>query len=116
MGGSNLMGFADELLDQAYHLLYKDGGDPKEASLRRAVSTAYYALFHLLIDEAVGNKGIARQRSVLARTFDHAKMKSVCEAYVASFYKVGGPGQPALERIPARIPPRDRRVHRLVLL
>ena len=27
-------------------------GKPKQASLRRALSTAYYALFHLLVDEA----------------------------------------------------------------
>jgi hypothetical protein len=70
MGGPHLMGFADDLLEQAYHLLNKDGDDPKEASLRRAVSTAYYALFHLLIDEAVSNWGIIRQRSNLARMFE----------------------------------------------
>ncbi len=45
----------------------------------RAVSTAYYALFHLLIDEAVGNWSIARQRSTLARTFEHKEMKRVCD-------------------------------------
>jgi len=33
------------------------GKNPKQASLRRAVSTAYYALFHLLIDEAVSKVG-----------------------------------------------------------
>ena len=64
------MGLADDLLAQAYHLLNKDGDAPIEASLRRAVSTAYYALFHLLIGDAVGNWGITRQRSELARTFN----------------------------------------------
>ena len=54
------MAFADDLLEQAYHLANRESGDPKQASLRRAVSTAYYALFHLLIDEAVGNWGVAR--------------------------------------------------------
>ena len=54
----------------------------KQASLRRAVSTAYYALFHLLVDEAVGKWAIERQRSALARTFDHARMKRVCEDVV----------------------------------
>jgi len=62
------MSFSDQLLEQAYHLLNKDGDEPNEASLRRAVSTAYYSLFHLLIDEAVGNWGFAHQRSRLART------------------------------------------------
>ena len=85
------MAFADDLLDQAYHLANMDSGEPKQASLRRAVSTAYYALFHLLIDEAVGNWGIARQRSVLARTFDHGKMKKVCEDHVNQFFSSGSP-------------------------
>jgi hypothetical protein len=85
------MAFADDLLEQAAFLAGREPGSPKQASLRRAVSTAYYALFHLLIDEAVGNWSVARQRSVLARTFDHARMKSVCDSYVTNFYKAGSP-------------------------
>ncbi len=85
------MAFADDLLEQAEFLANRDPLSPKQASLRRAVSTAYYALFHLLIDEAVGNWRVARQRGVLARTFDHGKMKSVCEALVTNFYKGGSP-------------------------
>jgi hypothetical protein len=80
------MPFADDLLEQAYHLANREPEDPKQASLRRAVSTAYYALFHLLIEEAVGNWGVARQRSILARTFEHGKMKSICDDHVKSFY------------------------------
>jgi hypothetical protein len=57
------------------------------------VSTAYYALFHLLIDEAVGHWGIARQRSILARTFDHGKMKSICENHVRIFFSSGSPAE-----------------------
>lgn len=85
------MSFADDLLEQAYHLANRERKNPKQASLRRAVSTAYYALFHLLIDETVGNWSIARQRSILARTFDHGKMKSVCDDYVKHFYSAGSP-------------------------
>jgi uncharacterized protein (UPF0332 family) len=85
------MGFADDLLEQAYHLLNKDGDSPSQASLRRSVSTAYYALFHLLIDEAVGNWGVARQRGVLARTFEHRSMKRVCEDYIKAFYSTAKP-------------------------
>src|ERR1700722_11624689 len=88
------MAFADDLLEQAYHLATMETNEPKQASLRRAVSTAYYALFHLLIDEAVSNWGVVRQRSILARTFDHGKMKVICEDYVKEFY---GSGQPASE-------------------
>ena len=85
------MAYADDLLEQAEFLANREPVQPKQASLRRAVSKAYYALFHLLIDEAVGNWGIAGQCSVLARTFDHAKMKNVCEVHVTSCYKSGSP-------------------------
>jgi hypothetical protein len=85
------MSFADDLLEQAYHLAHREPTNPKQASLRRAVSTAYYALFHLLIDEAVGHWGIERQRGVLARTFDHGKMKNICDNTVKQFYSDGKP-------------------------
>lgn len=78
------MPFADDLLEQAYHLANRETASPKQASLRRAVSTAYYALFHLLIDDAVGKWAVERQRSALARTFDHSKMKGVSEDVVKS--------------------------------
>lgn len=87
------MSFAQDLLDQAYHLVDMDEGEPKQASLRRAISTAYYAVFHLLIDEAVSNWAIERQRSVLARTFDHGRMKKVCEEHVQQFRSAGSPEQ-----------------------
>ena len=80
------MSFAEDLLEQAYHLSNKDGSTPKQASLRRAVSTAYYALFHLLIDEAVGKWGVEHQRGTLARTFEHGSMSKVCEEFVKGFY------------------------------
>jgi len=49
------MSLAKDLLDQANRLARSEKSKPKQASLRRAVSTAYYALFHLLIAEATGN-------------------------------------------------------------
>ena len=49
------MNLAEDLLEQANHLARREKGKPKQASLRRAVSTAYYAAFHLLVAEAVGN-------------------------------------------------------------
>jgi len=54
------MSFADDLLEQSYDLAHKEPANPKQASLRRAVSTAYYALFHLLIDEAVSKWAVER--------------------------------------------------------
>jgi len=85
------MALAQDLLDQAYHLAKLESGAPKQASLRRAVSAAYYALFHLLIDEAVGHWGVPRHRSILARTFDHGKMKGISEDHIRSFYSSGQP-------------------------
>jgi hypothetical protein len=41
--------YHDDLLQQALELVHSKQRKPKQASLRRAVSTAYYALFHLLI-------------------------------------------------------------------
>jgi hypothetical protein len=85
------MAFADDLLEQAYHLARREKKQSRQASLRRAVSTVYYALFHLLIDEAVANWGIERQRAILARTFEHGKMKSVCQNYLKDFQSAGRP-------------------------
>lgn len=49
------MAFAADLLDQAQHLAQREPKRPKLASLRRSISTAYYALVHLLIAEATLN-------------------------------------------------------------
>jgi uncharacterized protein (UPF0332 family) len=92
------MSLAQDLLEQAEHLANRDGANPKQASLRRAVSTAYYALFHLLIDEAVGNWSVPRHRGKLARTFDHGSMKRVCDDCVKSFYSAGKPASQLLLR------------------
>jgi len=85
------MGFPDDLLEQADHLVNKDGANPSQASLRRAVSTAYYALFHLLIDEAVSHWNIERHQAILARTFEHGKMLKLCDDQVKSFYRAKQP-------------------------
>ena len=72
------MAFHDDLLEQARHLATIDPRRPKQASLRRSVSTAYYALFHLLIHDAVSNWKNRQHRGALARLFDHARMKQAC--------------------------------------
>lgn len=92
------MAFADDLLEQAHDLAHKEAVNPKQASLRRAVSTAYYALFHLLIDEAVSKWAIERQRSILARTFEHGKMKGICDD-VLKAVKSGAPLPPELNTV-----------------
>lgn len=49
------MAYSDHLIDQASDLASKDSRRPRQASLRRAVSGAYYALFHEIIDHAVAS-------------------------------------------------------------
>lgn len=73
------MPLAEHLLEQAQHLANREKKRPRQASLRRAVSTAYYALFHLLIYEATRNWRRPAQRQLLARAFEHGKMKSACD-------------------------------------
>jgi uncharacterized protein (UPF0332 family) len=75
-----------ELLAQAVHLAGKERRRPKQASLRRAVSAAYYALFHFLIDEACRNiVGTTHQRRslrhVLMRAFSHTTMKNASKTF-----------------------------------
>src|SRR5206468_7082199 len=55
---------------------------PPEAELRRAISTAYYALFHLLINAST-TRGVATVdlRPYVARNFEHRQMLAVCRKY-----------------------------------
>jgi uncharacterized protein (UPF0332 family) len=68
----------EDLLEQAKHLARRDPKRPKQASLRRAISTAYYALFHLLVSETVRNWKHAGSRDELARMFEHTNMRTAC--------------------------------------
>jgi uncharacterized protein (UPF0332 family) len=73
------MPYPADLLEQARHLANREKKKPRQASLRRAISTAYYALFHLLIHEATLNWKRVEQRALLARFFEHGRMKNACE-------------------------------------
>jgi uncharacterized protein (UPF0332 family) len=73
------MALAEDLLEQARHLANREKTKPRQASLRRAVSTAYYALFHLLIQEAVLNWRRTDQRPLFARFFEHGRMRNASE-------------------------------------
>ena len=60
----------------------RNPGAPIEADLRRGVSTAYYALFPLLVHEATTQLvAIAALRPRVARSFDHRVMRTVCQDY-----------------------------------
>ena len=70
------MNLHDDLLDQAQQLAQWDPRRPRQVNLRRTVSSAYYALFHLLSSEtsalfAVEPNLVAR----INRTLNHGDMK-----------------------------------------
>jgi uncharacterized protein (UPF0332 family) len=69
------MAYQDELITHA-EFLATLADPPHQADMRRAVSAAYYALFHLLTSEAAGNWKNINQQDRFARMFDHGKMKS----------------------------------------
>jgi hypothetical protein len=71
------MAFHDDLLQPAIDLVNPQPIKLNQASLRRGVSTAYYALFHLLISETVANWSKTSSRDALGRMFDHALMRKV---------------------------------------
>jgi uncharacterized protein (UPF0332 family) len=77
------MAFHDDLLELAQDLANLHPENAHQASLRRAVSTAYYALFHLLISEATANWARPELRAILGRCFDHGPMKSASETKVS---------------------------------
>ncbi len=70
------MAYADDLLGLARHLANLEPANPRQACLRRAVSTAYCALFHLLIAEATLDWGRPELRSEVGRVFGRGEMKS----------------------------------------
>ena len=69
------MAYHQELLDTAVELLNKDDASLTQADLRRSVSTAYYALFHLLVAETVAHWTLSSSRGALSRMFEHSLMK-----------------------------------------
>jgi len=76
-----------DLLNQARGLATSDPRRPKQANLRRSVSSAYYGLFHLLVED--GSKLASRSpanspaRHLVARKFEHGAMLKVSRAVVS---------------------------------
>ncbi len=94
------MPFHDDFLDLAKsmippHLAPPHPPAPPPAQLRRGVSTAYYALFHLLVHETMA-RVVADPllRAELSRSINHEPTKTVCKEYaeaksVAGVWKIG---------------------------
>ena len=69
------MAYHDELITHAEFLATLPD-PPRQVDMRRAVSAAYYALFHLLTSEAAANWKNINQQARFARMLDHGKMKN----------------------------------------
>ena len=70
------------LIELAELVARGSGGRPRQTDLRRAVSTLYYALFHLLAQH--GAKLVSTRAALrfqIARKFDHGKMKAVSNEF-----------------------------------
>jgi hypothetical protein len=87
----------DHYLNQAEHLIAWSGG--RQADLRRAISTAYYGVFHVVMRAAAdtyigrGNQKSA-EYALAYRHVDHAGLKIACETCKRqSFADDGQPGQ-----------------------
>jgi hypothetical protein len=79
----------EDLFSQAQKLAKLDAKKPKQANLRRAVSSAYYAVFHYLVHEAccvqIGTQhGQAAYRHALGRAFSHSVMNRPAPALAAA--------------------------------
>ena len=71
------------LLEQAGHLAGRQAvGRPRPIDLRRAVSAAYYAVFHTLTEAGAARLHTdATTRHLLSRTFDHRTMKDAARQF-----------------------------------
>ena len=74
----------NHLLDQADRLVTTHGGARRQADLRRAISTAYYAVFHAIVIEAADDFVGATQRqtgryALVYRSIDHRSLRTLCE-------------------------------------
>lgn len=77
------MSLHDELLEQAERLARSETPPLSQADLRRAVSSAYYALFHLLAWEfaSLYVKGPGLIAPII-RTLNHVEMKKTSERFI----------------------------------
>lgn len=78
------MTLSEDLFDLSRELAERDPRKPKQAHLRRAISTAYYAVFHFLVDQATRHVAgtsadKAAIRAFLARGVTHHGAKALCK-------------------------------------
>ena len=74
----------DHLFEQANRLITPQTGRPRQVDIRRAISAAYYGIFHAIVtaavDQFVGVTNRDESRYGLAyRSVDHGKLRKLCE-------------------------------------
>lgn len=82
----------EDLFKQAEMLAKTDARKPRQVSLRRAVSSAYYGLFHFLVAEScclIFGRQHAQSvyRNTLGRAFAHTVMKQACVSFAGGNLK-----------------------------
>lgn len=90
------MGLADELLVDAHFMADKAIPDQRQTLMRRSISTAYYAAFHLFIEDFVEHWEFPDQRARLGRMFGHTKM---CTGFTPKDKKAPTPVEQALQDV-----------------
>lgn len=78
--------YVDELIARALDGVPSGPGAPSQVSLRRAVSDAYYASFHFLVDQVVvqllgKSRGQRQARFVLSRGLTHTGLRDGCRKF-----------------------------------
>jgi hypothetical protein len=73
----------DHLFDQAERLIVSTAGAPRQVDLRRAISAAYYAVFHVVAtavaDQFVGaGRRNTPEYALAYRRIDHKVLKALC--------------------------------------
>lgn len=90
-----------KLIAEAKRALPKRKGRPQSVKLRRAVSTAYYALFHSICRQTADHllpSGSTDDRLRVARSFGHRDIKMVCE-WIAGRAKTNDTLEPLVKRL-----------------
>lgn len=78
----------DHLLDQAIKLTtVPAGGAPRQVDLRRAISSAYYAVFHAVVTGAADDFAGATHRhtpryELVYRSINHSSLRRICDTVV----------------------------------
>lgn len=73
----------DHLFEQANRLVIREAGPPRQVDIRRAISTAYYGIFHAVVtaaaDQHVGVTNRATTRyGLVYRSVDHKTLRDLC--------------------------------------